>query len=90
MAETTFYVQVVPKYNWYYKDRLDSVTPVRMTKEKPKTPVPGGVVVKMRLNVPDKVFEPFPTVDVAVQAEHVQATPTAVSEPVDDELAVAA
>lgn len=59
--EAVCYIQIVDRapgpgvaYDWGTK-----ATAVRMTTEKPRKPLPGTVVVKVRIQVPKAAFGPY-------------------------------
>jgi len=50
---TKFYVQFVPE--WGYHDRLRTIKATRVTQLKPIKTVPGAVVVKLEVDLPDEL-----------------------------------
>lgn len=61
--DSTFYVQLEPVWGsrLYGSDelRLDHVRAVRMTQDKPKKPLPGVVMVKLTVRIPEAAFRPL-------------------------------
>lgn len=69
MAETTVYLQIEPEFSSYRDaDGNQRVTGMRVTKMVKKSPGRiSGVMVKLRLRIPDAAFKPLaPTVTVDV------------------------
>lgn len=67
MKDTTFYVQLSPKWSYWDKTKLEGVSLARATQRKPDKPVPGTVTVKLTLALPDEVFKPYePAVKVEI------------------------
>lgn len=65
--KTTFYVQLKPKWVYWDKERLDSVSAVRVTNKKPDPAVVGTVTIKLTVNVPESLFKPFmPKVEIEI------------------------
>ena len=54
---TKFYVQFVPE--WGYHDRLRTIKAARVTQLKPIKTVPGAVVVKLEVDLPETLFAPL-------------------------------
>ena len=80
--KTTCYLQVAPTFFSWNADRLRSITVKRVTQRYPRDPLPGVVVVKLRMDIGDAAFLPLkPSVDVTIPVEHTEAI-TAVSEPI--------
>lgn len=74
--EATCYLQIEARgsgpYGSYYP-RSSEATAVRMTSKKPDKPIPGAVVVKVRIQIPRAAFEPLqPEAVVRVPAEFAQ------------------
>lgn len=67
MKDTTFYVQLSPKWSSWDKTRLEGVSLARATQKKPDKPVPGTITVKLTLALPDDAFKPYePAVKVEI------------------------
>lgn len=67
MKNATFYVQLTPKWSYWDKDKLESISMARATQKKPDKPVPGAVTIKLTVKVSESVFEPFtPTVEIVI------------------------
>lgn len=82
---TTCFLQIEPTFQRYDRDRLASISVARITSKRPHRPLPGSVVIKIKLtlDVADKAFAPLaPSVEVTVPAEHVDVIEI-VSEPVE-------
>jgi hypothetical protein len=52
-----FYVQIEPI--WTRNGNLHSIQATRLTQRKPYRPLPGTVLVKLAVQVPDSAFEAF-------------------------------
>ena len=86
--KATFYVQLEPRYrNWAdyntKKFPLESIAATRVTQTKPNRPAPKSITVKLSIDVPESVFEPFePQVEITIP-EPVQNMITVNVEPID-------
>jgi hypothetical protein len=67
LKDTTFYVQLSPKWNSWDKNRLEGIALARATQKKPDKPVPGTITVKLTLALPDDAFKPYePVVKIEI------------------------
>lgn len=77
MAETTCYVVLEPEWgrqSWN-RDQLRGMAATRLTKGRPNKP--AGVVIKLKVRVPDAVFKPFaPEVTITVPEDAIHYEPT--------------
>lgn len=70
--KATFYVQLEPRFrNWkdYSTGRfpLERVAATRISQTKPTKPLSGSITVKLSIDIPESVFEPFePAVEIAI------------------------
>jgi hypothetical protein len=72
LKTATFYVQLEPRWR-SWKDHktgkfpLESVAATRVTQTRPGKPKVGSITVKLSVNIPDSVFEPFePVVEINI------------------------
>jgi hypothetical protein len=76
--KTTFYVQLEPRYNTW-KDyqtgryQLRDVVATRVTQTRPNKPSAKSITVKLTVDVPASVFEPFePAVEIVIPESMVE------------------
>lgn len=87
--KVTTYLQVEPRWQRWIpygqdKPKLDSLRVVGQTKERPRRPRSGTIVVKLTLDIADAAFQPLePAIEIVIPAEHTDAVREAVSEPLD-------
>ena len=59
--KTTCYLQVVPAFG--KNGEVKSIKAARVGADRPRVPLPGAIVCRLRIEIPDKAFAP---VDVTV------------------------
>lgn len=61
--DATFYAQIEPSFYRRYRQtdapRLHSIQATRITQKRPAKPMPGCVVVKLTVRIPDAAFLPL-------------------------------
>lgn len=81
MAKTTCYLQLVPQF--YSGGNVYRVTAQRVTTKKPSPPIPGALVVRLTLDVPDAAYLPLsPAAEIVIPVEHTEPI-AVVSEPLE-------
>lgn len=65
----TFYVQVEPVWGWGSDPPVVGAKAARLTQAKPNRPMPGTVLVKLTIQVPDASFKPLSPEAVVVIPE---------------------
>ena len=55
---TKFYVQFVAEWGWN-NDRIRTIKAARVSQNKPIKTVPGAVVIKMEVDLPQSLFQPL-------------------------------
>lgn len=69
----TFYVQIRAKRSHWNPDQIERLGAVRVSQTKPDEVLPGCVVIKLNVRIPDAAFEPFqPEAVIDIPAELVQ------------------
>jgi hypothetical protein len=74
--KTTCFLQVEPEfYSWRSDEpKLRSVSVKRVTQKRPRDPISGCVVVRLKLDISDAAFLPLrPEVEVVIPVEHTEA-----------------
>lgn len=72
--KATFYVQVVPEFAYWDKDKVIGAKVVKMTQEKPQKPVAGCQIVKLTLNLDEDLFVPkTPAIDISLSKQNIAA-----------------
>lgn len=72
--ETTCYLQVEPQWAYWDSERLAGIKVRRVTAKKPESPLPGVVVVKLKLDIDDQAFMPLkPEVTVKIPVDRTEA-----------------
>lgn len=72
--EVPVYLQITrPRYGYSYGGRWISAVARRLTVQRPEQPLPGAVVVKLTLRIPDEAFEPLrPQAVIDIPADLIQ------------------
>ena len=79
---TEFYVQFEADYYGRDRQRVRRVRAKRLTTGRPSTPIPGSVVVKMTVEIPDEAFLPYqPEAEIIVPIDRTQRVIVVVPEP---------
>jgi hypothetical protein len=74
MAETSFYISVEPRWSAYDPEQLAGIVASKITQRRPQ--FVHGVVVKLKLKIPDAAFKPLqPEVVIDVPEEALDYTP---------------
>lgn len=67
MKTVSFYIQLKPKFMYWDKEKVETVSAVRLTNKKPDPAIAGTVTVKLTINVPESIFKPFmPTAEIEI------------------------
>lgn len=78
--DATFYVQLEPDFFAYPSEHVRSIKAVRMTQQRPESPKPGTVVVKLTTRVPDAAFRPLqPEAVIEIPTDLTDAHPVQVT-----------
>ena len=79
MARCTAYLQIEPTFRRWVdqsgRHGVASVTAKRVSKKRPTAPLPGTMLVKITLEIPDEAFMPLePKATIVVPLEHTEVT----------------
>jgi len=91
--KATFYVQLEPRFrNWKNYDTgrfpLERVAATRISQTKPTKPLSGSITVKLSIEIPESVFEPFePEVEISIPEPAGDLIQVTVEPQIDDQTA---